>query len=437
MKKYNRIMAVLLTVALIVCLMLGCTQKTPETGGNLPVLTVHIPSNLEKSATMAVLRDPAFVRLVEQNLHYKLEIHVLPAEMDYNEVALLDFNGILLTDDPAWVVPLVESRKLVTLPAVLDHYEYGQYNNNMYGYVLDDPSCKPQSIVVLANREALQDVQVSQMAFTPENVYNLLADLKKDYRIPLAVSGMPTDGCFAPLLALFDMAPSGGREMYVEDGEVVYDKISGSAEDYLRYIQTLYTEGLIPGDVVELTQYSCAKLIAQNAAAMAVFTDQTYVKLALQYAAEHDRQLVYVEIPIDDSLLQTGIFSRMVGYVSKSSISEQQAVTFFELLQQQIALQPGKNQGVNIDRIGQYALFKKADRTTVRQDPREACPVYVYWLYQKEYLDMTYLDGIYCKILLGEADVLELQTSSESWLLDSGLLNLIAGKYWAQTHKGG
>ena len=437
MRKNNKIMAVLLTVALLMSLMVGCGQETQKSSENLPVLTVYIPSNLAKSSTMAVLEDPAFVQMVAQNLHYKLQIHALPAQMDYNEVALLDFNGILLTDDPAWVVPLAECRKLQTLSAVMDQYEYGQYNNNMYGYVLDDPSCRPESIVILANREALQKAGKSQMAFTPESVHELLVMLKENYRIPLAVSGMPTDASFAPLLALFDMVPSGGREMYVKDGEVIYDKISDSASDYLSYIQTLYAEGLIPEDVVELTQYSCAKLIAQNAAAMAVFTDKTYVEIALQYADELNRQLVYVELPVREQLIETGIFSRMVGYVSKGSITDQEAVAFFELLQQHVTKRPYEKQEISADRIGQYALFKQYDTSDVKQDPREICPMYVFWLYQKECLDMTYLDGTYCKILLGEADVREIKTSAEMWLADSGLLNLIAGKYWAHTRKSG
>lgn len=437
MKKYQRLTALSLAAVLVLCLLSGCAGEMNGPAEDVPVLTVYIPSDLEDSCTMQALNDTAFLRRIEETLGYRLVLHMLPAGMDYNEVALLDFTGILLSDDPAWVVPLAENRKLQTLTAQMENAEYGQYNNSLYGYVLDDPNCASESIIVLANLEALNKVGSTQIPYTPDAVHALLEQLKQNYRVPLAVSGMPTDAGFAPLLALFGIAPSGGREMYVEGSEVVYDKLSDAAGEYLRYIQTLYAEGLIPSDALELTEFSCAKMIAQNAAAMAVFTEDTYVNLALDYAKEQNRQLVCIEIPVKEQQLQTGIFSRMVGYVSKNSITDQEATVFFELLQQRIDLCSADEQKANVDKIGQYSLFRHYDTAQIRQDPREICPMYVYWLYQKEYLDMTYLDGIYCKILLGEADVLELRTSSDAWLADSGLLNLIAGKYWAQTHKNG
>ena len=437
MRKYRKYIALCLLGGLLLCLLGGCAPEPDVPVEDLPVLRVYIPMNMETFCTMEILRDSAFVRKVAQEMGYELELHKLPGNMDYNEVALLDFSGILLTDDPSWVVPLAKSRKLMTISSEMKDFEYGQYNQNMYGYVLDDPSCEPESMVILANREALQQTGKLEIPFTPESVYDLLAELKENYRIPLAVSGMPTEAGFAPLLALFDIAPSGGREMYVEDGEVIYDKISDSASDYLRYIQRLYADALIPGEVVELTQYSCAKMIAQNVAAMAVFTDPFYVDLAQEYAKEQNCTLVRVEIPVEAEQLHSGIFSRVVGYVSKDGPTEPEAMVFFRLLQQQLDLRSGETQDNAGEMIPEYQLFSCADIRQAKQDPREVCPVYVYWLYQKEYLDMTYLDGTYCKILLGEADVHVLKTSADAWMEDGKLVNLIAGKYWAQTHKGG
>jgi len=430
MRKIRKWIAALLA-AVCLTVLTGCGQEEKVQETPAPMLTVYIPMDLENTCTVLALSDPQFAAKVEQTLGYRLDLQMLPSNMDYNEVALLDVSGILLTDDPAWVVPLAESRKIVAIDVKMEDFEYGQYNNSTYGYVLEDPSCGPRDVTILANLEAFRTLDISRVAFTPENVYDILLELKNHYRVPLAVSGMPTDAGFAPLLALFDMAPSGGREMYMDGRSVIYDKLSGAAGDYLSYLRKLYEQGLIPPDALELTEYSCAKLIAQNAAAMAVFTDEIYVSRAIEYARENNRELVTVTIPVAKEWLQTGIFSRVVGYVGKNTVSQKEAAAFFQMLQQAIRdIESGQSSGA-ADKLGQYILFTDYSRSEIRPDPREANTVYVYWLYQKEYLDLTYLDSVYCKILLGEGKLEELDAAARAWQEDSNLLGLIEGKYWA------
>jgi len=219
--------------------------------------------------------------------------------------------------------------------------------------------------------------------------------------------------------------------MYMDGQDVVYDKLSGDALDYLDYISTLYAEGLIPGDALELTEYSCAKLLAQNAAAMAVFTDEVCISRAIAYARENDRELVTVSVPVPEGALQTGIFSRVVGYVGRGSVEREEAVAFFTLLQEAVSAMASDAQGDEPSRLSQYRLFSHYGQQKPRQDPREVSAMYVYWLYLKENLDATYLDGIYCKILFGEAAPEELDTAAQAWREDSNLLGLIGGRYWA------
>lgn len=431
MKRSVRAAAMILAVLCLTAALTGCGDAAVVRSPEVPALTVYIPMDLEKTSAFRALRDPLFARQVEETLGLRLDVRALPADMDYNEVALLDVSGILLTDDPAWVVPLAESRKITAIDAVSREPGYGQYNNSAYGYVLEDPSCAPRTPVILANLEALRSLGISRTEFTPENVYEILAELKVRYRVPLAVSGMPTDAGFAPLLALFGLAPSGGREMYIEGGSVVYDKLSEDAEDYLEYVSTLYAEGLIPVDALELTEYGCAKLIAQNAAAMAVFTDETAISRAIAYAKENDRELVTVSLPVPEAELQTGIFSRVVGYVGKDALSREDALAFFGLLQEAVLAMEPAAQDLLTDRLGQYKLFFGYAWEEARQDPREVSPMYVYWLYQKENLDTAYLDTAYCKILFGEAAPEDLEAAAKGWQEDSNLLGLIGGRYWA------
>ena len=379
-RTFRNVTALLIAVCLLAGLT-GCGRPAETKTERLPALTVYITMDLEKTATFRTLRDPAFSRQVEEELGLRLEVQMLPADMDYNEVALLDVSGILLTDDPGWVVPLAESRKIISLGDTGQDEAYGLYNNSTYGYVLEDPSCAPRTPVILANLEALRSLGISRAEFTPENVYAILTQLKQHYRVPLAVSGMPTDAGFAPLLALFGLAPSGGREMYVEGGSVVYDKLSDDAGSYLEYISLLYAEGLIPVDALELTEYSCAKMIAQNAAAMAVFTDETSISRAIAYAGENDRELVTVSIPVPEAELQTGIYSRVVSYVGKNAVSREEALDFLELLQEAVLTAEPSSGAALTDRLGQYRLFSGAAQEPARQDPREVSPMYVYWLY--------------------------------------------------------
>ena len=431
MKRTVRSVTALLMVVCLVAALAGCGSEPVAQGDQTFALTVYITMDMEKTSTFRVLRDPAFARRVEETLGMQLEVRALPADMDYNEVALLDVSGILLTQDPAWVVPLAESRKILSLGDTGQDEAYGLYNSSAYGYVLEDPSCSPQTPVILANLEALRSLGISRAEFTPENFHEILTELKRYYRVPLAVSGMPTDAGFAPLLSLFGLAPSGGREMYVEEGRVVYDKLSEDAKDYLAYISLLYAEGLIPVDALELTEYSCAKMIAQNAAAMAVFTDETCISRAIAYAGENDRELVTISIPVPEAELQTGIYSRVVGYVGRDAVSREEALDFLELLQEAVlAVEPSSGAALT-DRLGQYRLFSGAAREPARQDPREVSPMYVYWLYQKENLDAVYLDVAYCKILFGEADPEALTEAARGWQEDSNLLGLIDGRYWA------
>ena len=431
MKRLFRQAVSFLTAVCLTAALTGCGRKAEPAGEQLPVLTVQITMDLEKTAAFRVLSDPLFAQRVEEELGCRLELQMLPSDMDYNEVALLDVPGVLLTDDPAWVVPLAESRKIQSLDAKTPEWDYGQYNNSTYGYVLEDPSCAPGDAVILANLEAMRSLSASRMGFTPEDLYEILLELKTHYRIPLAVSGMPTDAGFAPLLALFDMAPSGGREMYMDGETVVYDKLSEDAEAYLAYICRLYSEGLIPEDAVELTEYSCAKLIAQNAAAMAVFTDGACISRAIEYARENGRELVTISLPVPKANMQTGIFSRVVGYVGKGSVPREEAVAFLELLQQAVREVSSVRQDTQTEKLGRFTLFSGYAYRAVRQDPREVSPMYVYWLYQKENLDARYLDGAYCKILFGEAEPEELEKAAAGWREDSNLLGLIGGRYWA------
>ena len=431
MKKLLKRTGAALTALCLLTVLSGCGGETAAENSEIPVLTVQVPMELEKTATVRTLSDPRFVRRVEEELGCRLDLRMLPAGMDYNEVALLDVPGILLTDDPAWVVPLVESRKILSIDAQTPEQSYGQYNNSTYGYVLEDPSWCPRTAVVLANLEALRSLGSSWTEFDPEAVYEILTQLKGHYRIPLAVSGMPTDAGFAPLLALFDIAPSGGREMYLDGETVVYDKLSEDAGAYLDYISRLYSEGLIPADALELTEYSCAKLIAQNAAAMAVFTDEVCISQAIAYARENGRELVTVPLPVPEAQLQTGIFSRIVGYAGKGGLSPEEAVAFFGLLQQALRDTAPLRESEDLSKIGQYRLFSDQALRPLREDPREVSTMYVYWLYQKENLDATYLDGAYCKLLFGEAGQGELETAVRAWQEDSNLLGLIGGRYWA------
>ena len=431
MKRTVRSVTALLMAVCLVAALAGCGSEPTVHADQTSALTVYITMDMEKTSTFRVLGDPAFARRVEETLGMQLEVLTLPADMDYNEVALLDVSGILLTEDPAWVVPLAESRNIISLGDTGQDEAYGLYNSSAYGYVLEDPSCVPCTPVILANMEALRSLGISRAEFTPENFHEILTKLKQHYRVPLAVSGMPTDAGFAPLLALFGLAPSGGREMYVGEGGVVYDKLSEDAKDYLEYISLLYAEGLIPVDALELTEYSCAKMIAQNAAAMAVFTDETCISRAIAYAEENGRELVTVPLPAPEAELQTGIYSRVVGYVGKNAVSREEALAFFGLLQEAVQETERSTQDALTDKLGQYKLFSGSVRGAVRQDPREVSPMYVYWLYLKENLDAAYLDATYCKILFGESDPEELLAAARSWQEDSNLLGLIGGRYWA------
>ena len=117
MKRAFRKITALLTTLCLVAGLTACGRPAEAKTEQLPVLTVHITMDLERTATFRTLRDPAFSRQVEEGLGLRLDVRTLPADMDYNEVALLDVSGILLTDDPAWVVPLAESRKIVSMGA--------------------------------------------------------------------------------------------------------------------------------------------------------------------------------------------------------------------------------------------------------------------------------------------------------------------------------
>ena len=86
----ERILA-LLTATCLTAALTGCGRDVQPAGNDrLPALTVQITMDLEKTSAFRVLSDPLFAQRVEEELGCRLELQMLPSDMDYNEVALLD-----------------------------------------------------------------------------------------------------------------------------------------------------------------------------------------------------------------------------------------------------------------------------------------------------------------------------------------------------------
>jgi hypothetical protein len=256
---------------------------------------------------------------------------------------------------------------------------------------------------------------LENIPFTADSMLYALQKLSDLYQIPLFVYGSPAKEGFSVLLELFEISPMGGREFYVEDGKVKFDKISDKAENYLVYVNQIYQKGYIPSDFLVLSEYSGIGMLAHGKSAMAVFPSMEIAQEAIQTAEKMGRQVALTELPVDHSCTETNIYARLTGLISWDYPDAETAKRFLAELQS-VLKEINKEENIDVP-VERYPLFSNTGAYRRKAfDPVEVTLPDIRRLYEKHFLDINYINPYFSRIATGDLPLMSISEMREHWL---------------------
>ncbi len=444
MKWFCGWLIILLLISNIACTTSVQTDNTAQEVP-LPVLNVYITENAKQYTAVHALQDDSIRSRLEEKLHIQIKLinFFLPDGED--NVSEITFQGVMLTEDPKWILPLVERSQLMEIGENQTEtgYKLGQYRGKKYGYIFADSYSGRIHPVLVVDPDALKQLGLENIPFTADSMADALEKLSDFYKVPLAVYGSPAQEGFSVLLELFEISPTGGREFYVEDGQVKFDKMTEKAEDYLIYVNRLYQKGYIPSDCLILSKYSGIEMLTYGKSAMAVFPSEEIARKSIQNAEKMGRHIALVELPVDDSCTETNIYAYLTGLISADCEDAELAKRF--LVELQSVSKEVQTEGKSAISTEWYPLF--ADTESHRDmafDPVEACLPDMRRLYEKHTLDTDYIDPYFSRLATGDIPLSQISEMREQWLMAHGeeyshstsgrdLMKLFNSWYFAQT----
>ena len=398
----------------------------------LPEIHVHIISGIEDYAAIRTLRDPETRSLLEEKIQRKIVLIDHDSTFQNIESFDIDFDDILFVDDPLYLVSLKAKRLLKRLGNSLEMEEkqFGILDGTQYGYVFSDPEYPNRThprLIILP--EFFEETNIKNVPFTPEGFreileklsvtvtihYSFYTDSKAETRyvnVPLVVYGSPLSEGFSVLQALFDLSPQGGREFFIEDGHVVYDKLSEKGSGYLAYIRDLYQNGYIPADFLSLSEYSLIGMLDNNQHAMFVVTSGAVLDALVRKAESLNIRIAAVDLPVSPLRTEGNVYRRLIGTVGNGMDDVSDAEKFFAELQK-LSAEKGPGKAVPAGPAEHYPLFIMPEETEEVLDPVETRFRNINRLYEKYLWDMESLNAPFARMALGDQ-----KTESSEWFYE-------------------
>lgn len=418
MKRIRFWLLILLFVNFIACSKYAQNEKLYEEEP-FPVLNVYIAENAKQYTAVKALQDDNVRAEMEEELKIRINLIDFGFTDDIEALYEVNFSGVLLTGDPKWILPLVERSMLMEFKdkASVTKDILGRYRGKQFGYVFKDSHSEKIQPVLAVVPEALSILGLTDIPFTADSFSFALEKLSESFQTPLVVYGSPAEEGFSVLLELFEISPLGGREFYLEDNQVEYDKISHNADEYLAYVYQLYQKEYIPEDFLVLSQYSGIGMLAYGKSAMAVLPNMKIAEEAIHSAEKMGRHVALVKLPVDSSCTESNIYSCLVGLVSSKYTDTGKARSFLDELQ-----------SITMDIVTEendeftpewYPLF--SDTGLFRRyafDPAEMSLPDIRRLYEKHILDTKYINPYFSQITTGMLPLSSVSEMRDKWLLE-------------------
>lgn len=439
----------LLLIGLLIISSVGCTThvqvENVQEDDPVPVLNVYITENSKPYTAVRALMDESIRSKLEEKLDVQIKLIDFGLAGGMDTVSEISFTGVLLTEDPMLIIPLSERSLLLEIEKNLLESDstLGQYRGKQYGYIfVDSYSGRIQPILAVVP-EMLRQLGLEHIPFTADAMADALDKLSKYYQAPLVVYGSPAQEGFSILLELFELSPTGGREFYLEDGQVKFDKMSDRAEAYLAYINQLYRDGCIPSDCLILSKYSGIQMLAYGRSAMAVFPSKEIAQEAIRSAENMGRHVALAKLPVDDSCTETKIYTDLTGLISADCWDPELAKRFLvELQSVSKELQMEEESALSVEWYPLFSNIGTHRRTAF--DPVEVSLPDLRRLYEKCTLDTNYIDPYFSRLATGALPLSWFAEMREQWLMSRGtgashitsgrdLMNLFNSWYLAKT----
>ena len=383
---------------LALLLLLTACAAPPEEAQERPQITITVVRGKHPYAPAELLLDDGFRKYLEDRLDVTIVLEELWDIGTFDESVDITFSGGLITDDCYWMISMASGFQLERLDPDLELLEpqFGRLGASIYSYVFSDPGTPGTEPVLVADLGRIQEAGLMRVPYTEEGVYGMLVTLAEYSEVPLAVYGDPAGEGFGCLLGLYGLAPSGGREYYLEDGEICFDKISDRAEQYLRFAGQLYSEGLIGADCVSMNEYACRKLFLSGKAAMAMFPNEASAADVVAAAREQGIDAVAVTLPAPEGSLQTDTYDRPIGLVSYDYPYSRELLQIYQALQTAIL----EGDWTEEEPLSRIRLFVSSGMEA-GYDPVEHLLPELSTFYEKHLLDRTVVAPYYARLLTG------------------------------------
>ena len=414
---------ILLCAAIFLCVAVSCSNIHPEADSaeEERILEVFVSQEAEQYAVVQYLQDESVRLEIEKYLGATIRINRITMVPNTDAISELRFDGVLLTNNPLWIVPLAEQNQLLELKSEelwtdeLDSMA-GRYQGRQYGYVLPQNNSLNSRPTIVVLPDVLRKAGIREIPYTPEAILEALQTLSIHVSTPLMTYGMPTQGGFSLVLGLFELSPRGGREFYLEDERVTFDKLSKEGEAYLAYVNQLYTRQLIPSDFLSMTEYSAIEMLSSGRCAIAMLQDKRCLREAMALAEQNGRYIAKVSMHGWESNMETGLYNLLVGLISADCTDTMLAKDFFALLHEKF-LREDPIFGEDIV-LEEYPLFcSEGQPSDAVFDPVEQCNYDVRLFYKKEKLDVSVIEPYYCRIAVGDLPLNAFEDLHAQWVL--------------------
>lgn len=408
----RRFLLLFLTLCLLFVSCSKNVNKAPSDEAAIPAIDVYVCAGMERYPAIKALLDAESLDEIEGALGYSIELHVFDSETNSIDIASSGFDGILLVDDPAYTVRLSNAKAVDKLKSLDVNRNFGTNNGEQYGYVFSGfPGRTP---ILLVNVDAFESNGIKEIPFTMDALYDALKELQTYYQVPLALCGNPIEAGYFVIQQLYGLSPLGGMEFSVsENGDIIYDKLSQKGSAYLEGVRKLFSESLIPSDMLILNEYGVMKMLLNNVSAAAVFTDMTYALETVQRMEAQGRHVAVVKLPVDESKIEFDIYKQLLGFVSKGYEHSSVAMDFFMILDE---VSSRYEFDVSTEGLEQYELFSNENVRTEVASEFLGDSFYAMILYYKSELDLRFLIPYYSRIASCDYDLSRFDEMVDTWM---------------------
>ena len=409
---------IILTALCLALLFTACASpQEPKKEESRETLRVLWLQGTDRYPAVQALLDDDRSAWLEQQIGMNLEAVKVESDWNPDDVAEIESFDLFLFDEPIWIIPLAE-RKRIRFQTMQDGEDavYGRYLGVQYGYVFPNTQCR-QSPTLLVLPDALEAAGIRQIPYTPESVKTALQTLSESCHVPMAVCGEPVESSYCALLGLFGIAPTGGNEFCVVEDTVCYDKLSEGMLSYLNYLRELYTLGLLPEDMLVLSEYGMINMLYNNISVMAVFSDDVYLAEAVRLFRENGKRIAVAELPLAPERYEIHVDKRLIGCVAAGGEHAQQAIRLQQLL---AASTEAPDSAVDLSGVEVYPLFADGEESPLPEvyDVLEEYGMHLPYWYQKQDTDNSCLFPFFDQAVTGKTDVTQTQfeTICDEWL---------------------